>query len=573
MPAPLKLDSVTLIVKDDPLTPVDDFAGLLIESSPDAGLPFDAARQVPMSELLGSFDDAKRRAWQLTQKLFADEQPLDGVLQLRVSEEIFIHELESIFLAIHLDRWLRDHQVRECRFRAASPFIECLREIQRATSHAFHIEAPPHPTLGKFEKARRLVRAEGRHGVHQAAILAARHFFPNGARYLSSLKHGKRQARRGGWWFYSTAHTFTNIGLAYEPYLPAPLNFLCEDAATGGVPLRDRHREFGNLYAFASLGDIPRQREIASAQRDYKRHLSSVSLSGDEAVARQVLTSGLGFQTWQRRILPLTWFHARIFRRWISDTKPEAIVVGNAAYEGVLLQLARAAGVRTILLQHGILGDYYQLMDFPTDTLVVRGEFWREFVSPQIRPRTCVLNIPYSSEESMSSGPRGAILFLTSVESALPYAHASDLRDILTTLLEVAARESTQLVVRVHPRESAVRYRQTVSEICSQRKLNPSVEFSKGPGLEDLLRRTSVAVTYYSTVFLDCVRLGVPVVSFGWHDFSFRKLMERYQVFHFAHDFHDLGRVVSMGARGELSATNADLELFLAPTAASSRTP
>ena len=40
------------------------------------------------------------------------------------------------------------------------------------------------------------------------------------------------------------------------------------------------------------------------------------------------------------------------------------------------------------------------LMDQPADTLVVRGEFWKEFVAERMRSRTRVLNVPSEKEVS-----------------------------------------------------------------------------------------------------------------------------------------------------------------------------
>ena len=60
--------------------------------------------------------------------------------------------------------------------------------------------------------------------------------------------------KRGGLWFYSTAYTFTQIGLLYEPYFPAPFEFLVENPATGGRALRESGRPFVSVYEFASLG-------------------------------------------------------------------------------------------------------------------------------------------------------------------------------------------------------------------------------------------------------------------------------------------------------------------------------
>jgi hypothetical protein len=559
-------NEVTIITKHDPLTPADGPVALLLESAPDAVLPFPQDSSTGLAELLGPAAETKSLAWKLTQKLIANEPAFEGVNQLRVMEEIIIRALENIFHAIHLDRWLSNAGVAKCRFRAPSPWIERIRSIQAATGSKYSIDAPPAAALSLAQKVKRRVHNKGISGLSDSVVLGARRFFPNAARYLASLPSAKRARQRGGSWFYTTAYTFTNIGLAYEPFLPGPLNYLVDSSETGDSPLREKGREFYDIYAWGSPSDLPTKAALDELRRNLLLHLNSYSLSGDELVARAALLQTEAFRTYLHRILPLTCFHTRISAKFLDDVSPHTIVVGNAAFEGPLLQLARARGIPTVLLQHGILGDYYQLMDQPADSLLVRGDFWKEFVAEPMRQRTRVLNIPAEKlPEPNSSNGTGIILFLTSVEAALSHTHESDLRDILTRLLRAAATNGRRLIVRVHPMETVGYYRNIVDSISSDLNLRCDLEYSQGPGLEGILKNTAVAVTYSSTVFLECLRLGIPIISFHWHDFAYKSLIEQHGVFHFAKDLADLERLVAEGVAGRLKA-NSDYERFLAPT-------
>jgi hypothetical protein len=559
-------NSVTVITKHDPLTPVEGRVALLLERAPDAALPFDSASSADLAELLGSPAATKSRAWQLTQKLIADEPPFEGVFQLHVMEEIIIRALENIFHAIHLDRWLVNVGVSECRFRGPSPYIERLRSIQAATRSQYSIVAPDAASLSITEKVKRRVRNKGVSGLADSLVLGARRFFPNAARYLAALPRAQRTQQRGGCWFYTTAYTFTNIGLAYEPHLPQPLRYLVDSSETGSAPLREHDREFYDIYAWASPSDLPGKSGISELRQKLLHGISAVSLQGDDAVARTALIQSDAFQTYLRRILPLTCFHSRISSKFLDEVTPEVIIVGNAAFEGPLLQLARSRGIPTVLLQHGILGDYYQLMDQPADTLLVRGEFWKEFVAEQMRGRTRVLNVPREKTSTKPSARNGGkILFLTSVEAALTNTHESDLRDILTHLLRVGGSSRRALVVRVHPMETVGYYRNIVEKIAAELNLRADVEYSQGSGLDTILENTAVAVTYSSTVFLDCLRRRIPIVSFDWHDFAYKSLIEQHGVFHFAKSLAELEQLVSDGVAGRLAA-NFDNERFLAPT-------
>ena len=69
---------------------------------------------------------------------------------------------------------------------------------------------------------------------------------------------------------------------------------------------------------------------------------------------------------------------------------------------------------------------------------------------------------------------------------------------------------------------------------------------------------------YSSTAFLDCLRHSVPIVSFGWHDFSYKKNLERYQVFYFAENLQQLHSLVNDGVVGLLAPFRGNLVPFLA---------
>ena len=83
--------------------------------------------------------------------------------------------------------------------------------------------------------------------------------------------------------------------------------------------------------------------------------------------------------------------------------------------------------------------------------------------------------------------------------------------------------------------------------------------------MDFVLANTAVAVTYSSTVFLDCLRRGIPIISFGWHDFAYKSLIEQHNVFHFARDLADLENLVEKALNGELPVSK-DYDRFLAPT-------
>ena len=61
-------------------------------------------------------------------------------------------------------------------------------------------------------------------------------------------------------------------------------------------------------------------------------------------------------------------------------------------HEGYALYKAREKNVPTILLQHGVLADYYLYIDPVVDHFIVRGKFFYERLSPTSQQRAQILN-------------------------------------------------------------------------------------------------------------------------------------------------------------------------------------
>lgn len=64
--------------------------------------------------------------------------------------------------------------------------------------------------------------------------------------------------------------------------------------------------------------------------------------------------------------------------------------------------------------------------------------------------------------------------------------------------------------------------------------LPPGLRFSKEGSLESVLRETDVAFMFFSTVFLNCVASGIPVIGLGWYPHIWQKPLEATGTVHFA---------------------------------------
>ena len=566
------MSSIVLLGPSLRLPEAADVIGVPFEVAPDSALSARFADALPLARLIGDFEDKKIQAHALARRLLADEPVLRGVRQLGVFEEVVIRELQRGFHLLHLHEELLANGIDECVFaEPASLGSELARLAQMLGDKLRVTTAGPqrNSAASSLKRSWRRLRASGlatsalRMELHQLV----ERIDPYHRRHALSRK--KQQRRHNDIWFYTTARTFTNIGLLYEPYFPHSLRFLVESPLTGGKPLQEIGRPYVSLYDFADNDFAPSASELRTARDLIERHLTNAAVTNGEKILRDLFVRGAFFQNFLGRHLPHGLFVARVFERWLDAAQPAALVVGNPVFEGPALALAQQRGIPTLVLQHGILGDFCQFVDPPADHYVVRGAFWRDFLAPPVRPRALVLNPPEPNPATpQQSGSRRSILFLTSPYSMQEFLNEADLDDILRSLVTTAASERVELIIRVHPLEQVADYRVRLKTLFGKTLDGVDVTFSQGSELHSVLSRAAVAVTYSSTVFLDCIKLGVPIVSFDWHHFSYKRQIKEYGVFHFARNLGHLRELLTEALRGSLQGYRGTIEPFLANSSA-----
>lgn len=545
--------------------------GLLFECAPDGGASVRYPDAISLSRLIGDFESTKVKAYALARKLLSDEPRCRGLQQLAVFEEVVIRDLQRALHLIKMHEFLVGEGFRHCHFSGYSDFAGGLAAVAEGLGSGLSVTSPaPGRRSGAWASLRRSWQRARSSGFSRRAVAK------EWRQVLERLDPYHRRARvmpeqllckHGAVWFYSTAHTFTKIGLYYEPYFPQALEYMVESPLTGGEPLRMLSRPFTSVYAFGRSDLEPSPEELREAQQKIVEHLRSVELLHHEAVALRLLLAGDFFNVFLSKHLPKGLYASALFDNWVRTARPKALVVGNPVFESYALQAARRHGIPTVLLQHGILGDYCQLSDPPVDHYVVRGSFWRDFLAAVPRARSLVLEPPLViASVPASSAQREAILFLTAPYDGQAFLHASDLDDILAALLDAASSSGKELIIRVHPLEEIGFYMGKVNEWMRQNGNQVRPIYSQGGGLDEVLQKAAVAVTFCSTAFLDCLRNQVPIVSFGWHDFSYRRQIERHGVFNFADDLAGLVRLVHCSIQGELPAYAQSTQPFLADT-------
>lgn len=511
-----------------------------------------------LPELIGEIDFAKQKAADLAMKLLKNEPRFRGVPQLSIFEEVVIRELQQAFQLLHLSDFLVKKGYSLVTFCTASPDADGLARLVKIAHIPMKIISPQHHSSQLKRWWGRIKSSKFRYSALSNAIKEGINFVdPLHRRSLWLNAFKRKNIQKNQIWFYTTAVTFTNIGLHYESSFPEPLHFLVENKATGGKPLEALSRSFSFLYEFSLRQFIPKQKEIDQATQAILTHLQSVDLNQTEKIAYEMLLCGNWMQTFLSKLLPKGLFFSALLDHWCQAVCPRALIVGNPVWEGYALHITRQKRIPTLLLQHGVLGDFYQFCNYPVDHVIVRGEFWYQFLAPSTATHSIILNPPRAIKKVTKNTEKSCIVFCTFCLCD---------RDILKTVLEAVANAQGTLVIRVHPLERIVDYQNIVNQLSIKLSSPIEVQYSQGPGLSELLEQAAGVILSASTIFLDCLYYQTPIISFDWHHFPYKKQIKPYGVFHFAKSLSDLSHLIQQAARKELMSYQGSSELFLART-------
>lgn len=555
-----------LYASDSDLTKIAGTVGLLCEFAPDSPWLRGAEQCFGPEEMLGSADEALRIAYSLASKLVESTPVIEGLPVLRVFEEPLLEQLSYLVQALHLDRWISSHGFTSCRFSSYSPWLDRLRQIRAVSGsdYEFRSDVPLLQSNPYSRAAHRIWNSR------PAPAEFLRRVAPLWSRCLSAVpqRSPAKNAPKGGIWFYSNAYNYTKIGLEYEAYLPEKLNFLVEDSATGGKRLHELGRDFHLLYGWSRSSDIPSGSEVRAVGAKITAAAAAVPLSEEQNRLRSLLLKSEWWRFFQTRYLPFALFNTRALRRWCEAVSPEMIVVGNAGDERHLLLQECVKQIPSVMLQHGIMHWVYGVADQPVDAFLVRGPFFQRCMNEKLRRKTVVGNSPEAREPAsdLAGKARDSILFITTPYNVPVLFHQGDLRDMLRSLLRVAHSSRRRLLIRVHPLEKISAYQQTILELEHELGWKADVDYSQGPGVEEVLEQSCVAILHFSTMFLDCLRHGIPIVSFDWHWFPNKRQFEAEGIFNLASDLHSFEALVQQGIDGALPRRRSELQDFLAPS-------
>src|SRR5262249_48025480 len=143
-----------------------------------------------------------------------------------------------------------------------------------------------------------------------------------------------------------------------------------------------------------------------------------------------------------------------------------------------------------------------------------------------------------------ASRPR--VTLVTAPLDVLPFWNPQQAAREAAIVVSRLHRRGFSATVRVHPRDRIVDWQAAFARAGSA--VAADIEFENAPPLEQVLAKTDVALMFSSTVFLDCVARGIPVVSLGWYPGQWRQALERTRAIQFARSIEQAVTLVESSA-------------------------
>jgi hypothetical protein len=348
---------------------------------------------------------------------------------------------------------------------------------------------------------------------------------------LRAYLNGKSRPARGGDLFYSSYVNYSRALGAQTGALGAPPQWIVNlHSARRGLP---PGAQAFNLWQFGAA----RPRDHAAVLAGIKDAVASAPESADGFPLRAALLASHEVQEAIRRVMPLLLAEIDLEHNCLEHVRPDMVWVANQwGSEGCMLQAAHARDIPVTQVQHGGLEQYYSCAPIYTEQFLVWNEFWRQAVNASfhgavriVEPHNPASASPAASAMNgghASGAPQnGAVTFFTNPPEVVPMWNPSVVRWETVTLLQELTGRGKAVTLRAHPMDGLDQYAVAWRE--NYGALPKNLALDKGTPLEPLLARTHIALMVFSTVVMDCITHGIPVVGLGWYDFMFKAQVER----------------------------------------------
>jgi hypothetical protein len=337
---------------------------------------------------------------------------------------------------------------------------------------------------------------------------------------------------KGGITFFSSYLNNSRILSSFVNLMPSPITWIVTNSWARKGIFGNRARTFW-IWQFS--GNLP----AGNQDRDI---LPPVKFPGD-GLDYSYLASTDTWKDWRQVESHLLMNLTRSWEAYLREAKPRLIVVANQwGIERWFAQCAKRKGIPVLQVMHGVLGGYlYTRTPIISDAMIVPGEFWKNLWVADQREKILAYNPP-NSFPMRGRAPKsrlGTITYFSWPLSIIPFYNFSEFTDAVITILQHLVSEAdVQITVRPHPLENPSDFLDRWGQLYGA--LPAQVKLDDHNSLQETLRQTDLALMFRSTVMLNCLAQGIPVVMPGWVDYGWNADLREMPGLYLAKDFIDL---------------------------------
>jgi CDP-glycerol glycerophosphotransferase (TagB/SpsB family) len=290
------------------------------------------------------------------------------------------------------------------------------------------------------------------------------------------------------------------------------------------------------------LGSIFRIGDFFKARKGYGCFRNKYKEMAEEIESRFMYGSKNIFCLFSPAIDKLIkYFYAQLFveyetiKRVFSSYGPKNIVAASDSHKisRLMVFMAKDYGVRSLVIQHGFLADFYAYVPVFADKIAVWGEYPKSwFVEKGVPEEKIVVTGPPQFNAlvlskkadmlNMAADKKRFLYAVTNLPSEIgKLFFRKSLRMIEKTLRD---ENNCELIVKLHPGEGDMDFaRKTVNELGLK-----NVKICKYESLYDLISSSTAVLTSYSTVAIETLLLGKPLIIIKTELFGLDNLYEKY---------------------------------------------
>jgi hypothetical protein len=192
------------------------------------------------------------------------------------------------------------------------------------------------------------------------------------------------------------------------------------------------------------------------------------------------------------------------------------------AHTRIPLILAKQRGLPTLTCHHGALDGGHLIKRNHGDVVLAKGRMERDYLTRVCGVREDQVEIggpmqAAPAPQRAESESAAAIVFFSEPYEVFGGRPEEFYRDLIPSLAKLAEETGRELVVKLHPMESANERRKMIERVEPVR--HRRIRVVSGALSEELLQRTWFAVTVLSTAAMDCALRGVPCFLCEWLEY------------------------------------------------------